>query len=401
MSDQTMAPKEELKSLLESTAIKLLCEHNVQQNKMFQWIRAALKDYVAGMPNVRVLYNNCYGGFGLSKEFQRFCHTGDLRPKCEKQQHETNDVDSISEPSTDSDANSESDSETDEDYIDYLQHERTEPIQHLIQFAKSVLNDPVCAGMHRILHIYHKYHFATLVGFATKVVQYTKDKQNCADNIKLLRNYLDDPESVYHGKKYWVPNRFTMTYKNNQFENYTREQLESLFQESMDRDIVKEYYDKIANTRKEMKDILNTFEDVPEETAKQFIEDLIAFVDKDLSSIKPYSIYDTPVKKENRPFITILLSEGWKSSSIWLSRMKEVYSKVAMKFITDKYTNEDATSDFLSGSEIPDTLLDCEYEHFGLLCASDRYSNLAIAEMPALLDYRISEYDGLESVQVS
>jgi hypothetical protein len=39
-------------------------------------------------------------------------------------------------------------------------------------------------------------------------------------------------------------------------------------------------------------------------------------------------------------------------------------------------------------------------ETFGLLCASGRYSKLAIAQVPALLDWTVSEYDGLERVNV-
>jgi hypothetical protein len=39
-------------------------------------------------------------------------------------------------------------------------------------------------------------------------------------------------------------------------------------------------------------------------------------------------------------------------------------------------------------------------ETFGLLCASGRYSKLAIAQVPALLNWAISEYDGLERVYV-
>ncbi|KIM90028.1 hypothetical protein PILCRDRAFT_812830 [Piloderma croceum F 1598] len=38
------------------------------------------------------------------------------------------------------------------------------------------------------------------------------------------------------------------------------------------------------------------------------------------------------------------------------------------------------------------------YEHVGLLAASTS-SRLAIAQVPALADYKIDEYDGLESVR--
>lgn len=38
------------------------------------------------------------------------------------------------------------------------------------------------------------------------------------------------------------------------------------------------------------------------------------------------------------------------------------------------------------------------YEHVGVLAASTSSNKLAIAEVPALVDYKIDEYDGLESV---
>lgn len=409
--NETAVKQNALKELLESTSIKLLSDHNVQQNTMFHWIRTALKTHVEEMPKVRVLYNNCYGGFGLSKEFQRFCKTGSLYPKQKTQVEKVKD-----DNAPDSESNSENDDENDDfesdaDYISHLQRERTATVPFLIPFAKSVLSDPSCAGLHRVLYMYHTYSFGALIGFATRIVKYTKDKHNCADNLKLLRNYLDDPESVYHGKKHWVPNSFTLTYKNVEFENYSREQLETLFKESIDSDIVQEYYNKIADTRKEMKDIFAAFPDISAETAEQCMKEIVSFVEDDLNPTTPSTrkkpaqtyerIYDFPREKETRSFITIILSEGWKSSKAWLKRMRDVYSQVAIKFLMNKYIDDTTTTDFLTGAVIPDTLLDCEYEHFGLLCASDRYSNLAIANMPALLDYTISEYDGLESVKVS
>lgn len=87
-------------------------------------------------------------------------------------------------------------------------------------------------------------------------------------------------------------------------------------------------------------------------------------------------------------FILKLISNGYRDSATWLGHAERVYNSARISFLIQnpRYVPGDGR---LSGDSL---------RRFGLLCASDRDSCLAIAHVPRGMDWDIDEYNGKENI---
>ena len=77
-------------------------------------------------------------------------------------------------------------------------------------------------------------------------------------------------------------------------------------------------------------------------------------------------------------------------------RLSYLESRVTRKYVV--VANTDIMAD--ARSELLPTDIDSVYMELGLLCAAGPGCRLQIAEVPSLLEWKISEYDGLETIDI-
>lgn len=100
--------------------------------------------------------------------------------------------------------------------------------------------------------------------------------------------------------------------------------------------------------------------------------------------IDSHIIYKNKDKDKEYMFIDAVIKFGEDNIEIW--KHQPYYNKTAMEFLT-KYPEI-----------LTNTINNCTDMDIGLLCANGKYCKLAVGEAPQLLSWKISEYDGLESI---
>jgi hypothetical protein len=155
-------------------------------------------------------------------------------------------------------------------------------------------------------------------------------------------------------------------FKNDEYQKYTKESLLAI----------------VNNEKKSVEEKLTNSILFNEEKVGKDICDLIS---TEVSNNKVNK--DKWCREEREDFVNKIEEHGEDSIEIW--KHQSYYNKKAMQFLVrhpDIFTIN--------------TLDKCTDIEMGLLCANGGYCHLTIGEAPQLLSWKISEYDGLESITV-
>lgn len=147
-----MSTYQDLKDKLVANAVELFTKHNVKQDVLFGLIRDAITLSVASKPKIRVLYNDKYGGFTLTDEFQCFVCG---RIKCI----------------------------------------RTEAPALMQAYGHDVLKSDKLSGLKDCLYVYETTNLHTVMPHVMKVHNNRKELANLVRNALALDNYLADPHA--------------------------------------------------------------------------------------------------------------------------------------------------------------------------------------------------------------
>lgn len=314
---------EDAKVKLINAAVELLSQHDVKQKQIFKWIREAFIDHVRDMPKVRVVYNNCHGGFGLSTKFKEYIGSEYV------------------------------DSRSRTKYVDKIQH-----------FGRTIMQRYEQHRLLDVLYCYHTQNFGQVFGVLTNIVRNQQYIDNIVRNAEILRAYLADP-NISHPLATIAPSEFELKYGINDFRRYTVQGWQDLLAKYDSGSITNYYKNEIETHDLNLKHL-----------DESVLEDMKKFIVR----IQSRNI-------ERMCFIDMLNKYGVDDLCTWS---------------VQRYYNENAIMYLLSNpphiESYDEKILRYVEEQFGLLCASDTYAKLAITEVPALIDWRISEYDGLERV---
>jgi hypothetical protein len=365
--------KQQLLEQLTTSAVELLSKHSVPQSDMYGSIKDALRKHVQGQPPIKVLYNNCYGGYTLSKPFKAFLH--------DKQDFTT------------------------------LKEERTRAVQHITTFATSLLDSGICKGLREVLYLYHYHDFGSIVALVRKVINLEHEKLNVLVNIETIRIYLEDPTSSFKEESastshlsLWmlkIPSNDNTTYK-----KYTKQQLQDLLSLYEASDSTKEMIDTLTQATNKLTTLLG--QDLYDQIDR-FVE-LEQMNERGNIKYTHSDWWSIDEKNKFKTFMSLLLANGYTNDLVW--RYQKFYDKYAMKFLIMAYASQqtnntsphedDTVYDFVFKTHIPlkQDVMDKVEETFGLLCASGACSQLAIATVPPLLEWSVGDYDGLENVYV-
>lgn len=362
---------EELKTQLESCAIDLVVRHNIKQKQMHEWITNALKEYVNGQEHVKLLFNNCYGGFRFSKPFIAYL------------QEQDNLI-------------------TEECHL-YDTMMRVKAVPYISPFAVHILNMEQYNGLKNILYIYHLHSLDVIFKKVQRVIQLTKNRSIILDNLDKIATYVANINDMFARSEVSVINQgkpglwnLKVPLSKTKISSFSCTQLKELLCEYESSDLKKEIND----------DLKGAIEALILTLGKSLFEEIEDFLDIQLNREKESHRHPEIDKYKYSSFISILSKEGYHSDLTWKYQM--VYNQYAIKYLIDKYmksldpSHQHSIFDFVFNEECP---VDIEVmkkveETFGLLCASGGCAKLAIATVPPLLEWEVREYDGLENVHV-
>jgi hypothetical protein len=372
---------------IEDASVALLRDHGIRQSNIYEWVLNAMKAHVAQMPMVRVLYNNCHGGYGFSKEFMMFLNE---KNNCLKEKLDESAFGNGSESSgaDDTVSSNETSSECECDCEacceEYYEHHRIKAVKDIVPFAKYILEKEEFKGLKDVLYMYHKYQFETVLKCATQIEQNEERIKNVTKHLQKLRDYLANPDSKFKASPHSDQLRnlypYMLTFMEVDCEHYSRRELEDFLEEVRNKNPTTECKDTISVAKIQVSALVG----------ETIMKEVLQYVKQETKKERKRVNNDS-----RKSFISQLTKHGWKSTEAW-STFYRSYNMSAMRFIIAKWK---PGHDFVSGGSTQE-LEDEYYEKFGLLCASDTYACLDIKDVPALVEWKVTDYDGLEKVVV-
>jgi hypothetical protein len=372
---------EEVKAKLVETAIVLLDNHNVKQKDIFTWIRNALLDHVLHLPKVKVLYNKRHGGFGFSEEFEKFV---DMNIEEEDKEKVSGTAKCI--------------------MFRGMFLDRTLYVKYIIPFARHVLSNSKLSGVRDLLYTYHYYNMGKVLSLIRLIITKEHERKVLMSNGEHLRDYLSNMTSKYYQQQiidddYIKITDFILKIKDFKgFDRYKKEELEGLYALFIEGTFTKSIDDTICESQEEI--LTHISNDVLLEI-RLFIEQSIKDDQHNKKATKDFYGRDD----DELQFVQLLNKKGHKDKDTW--RHQLIYDTMAIRYLIAKQHSFDnvcpnTIKNFIETGviEVDEIVLANVEETFGLLCASGGYANLALADVPAMLDWQICEYDGLESVVV-
>ena len=350
------------KQTLIDAALTLLTEHNIKQTQIFDWVREAFVKHAETLPKISVLYCDTYGGFSYSDEFQMYLGENYIK-----------------NPTL---------------IINYRErNERTCYVDYIKPFGEMILNK--YPELKNIIYIYEFYNVKNLINNAKQIVKLEKDIKRYEINTTLLQEYLDSPNSKY-AKDEWSgkPDSWLMLSLKPQFIYYHKTDLVEMLEE------YKSGIPKAA-LLKEINDKRQSILDIVKK--EKMVDNIIEFV-VNLEIAKTQKQMRSSFDREKSSFVKCLDVLGFEDPETW--KRQSYYNEDAILYILHKKgfdPHQNMYDYFVNDSYFirPYDLFDNTiYLKFGLMCASGLYCKIAIAEVPALVDWEIGEYDGLENVYV-
>jgi hypothetical protein len=133
--------------------------------------------------------------------------------------------------------------------------------------------------------------------------------------------------------------------------------------------------------------------------------DIVSQITKEERELDRSNLY----AHSHKNFMEALECFGAESNHIWYYQKR--YNTKAMRYLIMKHKNISGNEnnkdnhnifyDFLIKNEylpIPDDRRNIVVNNFGMECASDRWCNLKIEEVPQYIEWNIKEYDGKEHI---
>lgn len=282
--------------------------------------------------------------------------------------------------------------EFDEEIVNDPEDFREEAVADIVPFGKALLSRDDMNVMKYVLYMYTKYSFDAVFENVRLYAMHKSNVEWYQRNLQALREYLADPKSSYSSKPGYKLYESMLTYDTCRFASYTKHDLEELV-EYCDGDEGKLYVPNRIAFMDEFK------AKVVAVLGEEGFEDAARFR-KNLNEQKKNTKYSSLDRDNRKRFVVYLFSKGYQEPITWIFH-QSAYNYGAILFLIDKYNTLNANVDYISGTRIDDDdVNDDIYEQFGLLCASSKYAELGIKDVPALMEYKIGEYDGREKVYV-
>lgn len=257
---------------------------------------------------------------------------------------------------------------------DYIYGERETTVKHIIPFAEHILATQDTSLL-RILYIYNKYNMKTIFSHIYCIHSKRKDNICIAMNMEKLRNYT---RYVCPSKpQMFLSDYFFMTTSNLDISKYDPVKVIEIKQQNKGKAYLDKNNEEINKAIIKIKELYDNAD----------IDDMVAFYN-DFNKDDGYC-----GKEERLTFVENLKKLGYKNKKTW--EHQSHYCINAIMYIIENYSRFEAEN-----IEVNEDIMHSVKERFGLLCASDKYAQLAIYDVPAKLDYKINEYDGLEGVVV-
>lgn len=370
------------KKRIEESSKALLLDHGIHQKKVFHWVRDAMKECVADLPNVPILYNKAHGGYSLSKEFALFVS----KYKTTKSKLDYEDCNEYEDEET----KIEGDSSSDDDYSYCSRDERITNVQYIIPFAVSILEDPQYSGLKEILWTYHTTNIAHVFNLAQRLLFRKKDNAIVLKNVQRLREYLENPSSTY-GKNVDVTNNIHYFQYSDSigFEKYTKDALKQVI-DVIDSSVIQDEHGT-KNPVLHMEALVNELEkellNIVHASTLTAILEFIQTYNKSRGKVDRVS--------EMKTLLYMLQQKGYRNPYTWA--FQGSYHERAIVYLITQPHPQWVTAPESNPSS---SQMEPVYEHFGLACASGKYCNLAIEKVPALMSWCISEYDGKEKIYI-
>lgn len=365
---------EEAKKNLTDIAIDLFTKYGMKQKAMYDLIKNSILEHVNHLPLRRVLYNDCYGGFGYSKEFKDFVN--DVTGACE----------TTKEPN-------------------FLSHSSREAyVAHIGPFGKSSITkvSESFECFKDAIYIFHKYNFNKIAKLINVIHGREYELKNLTRNGEFLQRFLESSpfEPTINSEMYLQPTEWCLMFSKCNFERYKPSDLKVLLEKHMNGDFVNKLTQHIDHARLE---ICQTIPDVMLTEISNFV--IAQKKERKENYAKDPLFYMS--NKDRKSFLRSIEKYGFESSLHWCQQT--YYDQDVIQYLLNKYKyikkNEDSQVVYDCVTEtyiLTDNALIAQMEEtFGLLCASGPYAKLCIAEIPDLVDYKIGEYDGTENVYVA
>lgn len=328
------------KDLLCATALDLFMKHKVTHDQMFKWIRDTIRDAIADKPNDKVLYNASYGWYSINNQFKDFVNLEDI------------DVES--------------------------KEFRMKASAFIIPFAKTVLDKQMNEGLRDALIAYKCSDIHKVRRELDTIYRNRCRLANLEVNIPELEKYLSNPYRNLHVLDHPEFQKATVEYlggdrPNTWFCSYSRKNLEEILHTAHDGSYQKVLEGKIRDEE------YVALKYISRDTLEEYVSHLA-----EIRSVK---------KQKEESFMSLLDQKGYKDPIVWKSQ--DVYKFDVITYIIKYGITPDVAT----------TKNDKEYvalieEEFGLICASEDGSKLAIREIPYGMSWHIREYDGWESIEV-
>jgi hypothetical protein len=383
MSTLNLTSTNDLRKQLLDIVKELLIHHGVEHKSIIKEIRNVILEEATKLPKIQVLYNNTYGGFGLSKEFKIYVR-----------KHADEPIAS--------------------DYVYNNDSIRVKAVPHIVPFGKEQTKR--YPTIYNMLCLYEHYELSKVASLATTLyyrcssVKELEERrielERCLNNSRfhgnnVLKNYVDDDEETCNKM---ITLHELLYYPRVNAVGFTKQTYETALQK-INEDIL-EKQTAIDKERSRYtafnisSDICTDLEDI----IFQMIEDDISYKHKTYirsRNIDEYSFLDTLSKFDASDAI------------VWDCQSR--FNKYAMRYLSIKRNdNEDEVAcgnkyedgdhmvyDFIvskSYIQISPEVHDKVIKELGLECASSKYCTLAIGDVSQYVNWSIGEYDGLENI---
>lgn len=378
-----MSNTETIKRQLLDNVRDLILNHNVTHTEIINNIHDEVMEMSKTLPHFQVLYNNAYGGFGVSKGFLQYI----------RQHNHDDNVEDL-----------------------YSKSFRINAVNYIVPFGAEILTQyPLLKD---VIVLYHHYNLNKVV-YDICSMYYEDDKlQRLYKRKDQIESILNTPYS--HGHKTDRVDTFnfnsesdsesddvdhthiTNTYSVHDLIHYKFAILVGYTKETYEKVITqinKEVDESVSRRDNYYKKCLSN------ENITDTIFDDIKEVVYEIKANEDKFNYCTN-KKYDYCFHDALKKFGFDDFRIW--ECQDTYSKLAMQYLSikskdyiEKVSDGQKVYDFVISHdyfEIPEDEYNNIIKDFGLECASSRYCSLKIAEVPQFVSWYVGEYDGLEQI---
>lgn len=347
--------KEILKTIT-SLCVSAVVDHGIEHRNIIYAIRKALSKASKDSPKVPILYNTCFGGFGVSKHFLTFAFPSK----------------SINEEDL---------------YYDDL--DRVEAAKKMPAYADEIAQTYPILMQFVTVYTHSNVH---------SVLRHAFDIIRKEDMItKISNNY----ESLVHYLKYSPLEEVSLeTTQSNVTKKPTKETFLTLSYKGWSQYSIETlcefhasdaYAEILADVQKELSDLLAA--PVWSWLPVELISHIIAYVRKpklEKSAIKTKDFMDV-VESSQEPDLRDVLPTVWQHQTF--------FPVDTMCYLAELYTLYPHLFEYYA-AQVVDIINDDGKFTLGLIAASSKHAKLNVTHVPAYTNWKINDYDGWENVEM-